>query len=117
MAIKEKINKVYFPVFEYTVEVVITEDIISSRISRENIYGVYDNDGIQPKALHSYNINKNKCSVFYNKSTSISSIVHECVHAIDMMFVFIGASEIDTEIRAYYMAYLVDEICNMLNKK
>lgn len=117
MKLKEKRNAIYFSVYDYTVEVIITADIIASRKERAFLYGAYQDKDTTTMALHSYSDYEHQCTLFFKSDASIPCIVHECIHAIDQMFVFIGVITVDTEFRAYHVDYLVSKVCKMLNKK
>lgn len=114
MRVKEKTNTIYFPMFNYKVEIIITPDILHSRRKRNEEIGEPFKDETSPAGLHSYNPDRNTSFIFLNLDTSMGTLTHECNHAIYRMFRWIGAQDVDEEIMSYTLGYLVQQVCDFL---
>lgn len=114
---KETVKKIYLPVFTYTINVIVTSDIELSRNSRDKEIGhSYKTDG-KLYGLHSWNVNKPCCYLFFYHKATLNEITHECYHAISRMFNWIGAEK-EEELFAYHLGYLTENVCKIIyNKK
>lgn len=106
---KEQERMVDFPVFNYKILLVYTDDIVQSRKNRSDLIGAMDSElSSFVDGLHSYNAIEPNGVVFFTEATSIGTISHECFHAVYRMFKWIHA-KVENEITAYHLGYLVDE--------
>jgi hypothetical protein len=112
----ERIGKVEFTIFDYFVQIVVTDDIVKSRNKRAPMLGSTYTEIGTTKGLHSYNDGLSNAYLFLNPDTDAGTIAHECFHAIHRMFKRIGA-EIEEEITAYYLGYLVLEVTKFIGVK
>jgi hypothetical protein len=112
----ERIGKVEFQVFDYLVQIVITNDIIRSRNSRSHMIGNDYTGTVHVGGLHSYNDSRKDSYLFVNPDADANTIAHECFHAVHRMFEYLGA-EIEEEITAYYLGFLVGEVTKLVNEK
>jgi len=110
MRVKEKTNTVYFPMYIYKVEIIITADILHSRNKRNEEIGGPFKDETSPAGLHSYNPDCSGAFIFLNPDTSMGTLAHECNHAIYRMFRWIEAQDVDEEIMSYTLGYLVQQV-------
>lgn len=107
---KEKEFCVKFPIFNYLVFVIYSNDVKKSRISRNERLGVDDpplNEHV--RALHSYDHLHPNGFIFVNYNVSPGVLAHECFHALWRMFEWIGAKH-DNETFAYHLGYLIDYV-------
>ncbi len=112
---QEQERMVDFPVFNYKILLVYTDDIVASRKSRCDLVGAMDSEiNSFVDGLHSYNEIEPNGIVFFTAKTSLGTISHECFHAVYRMFKWIGA-KIENEITAYHLGYLVDEAIALKN--
>ena len=100
----EKVIK--FPVFaDYRVHVIVTDDLQKSRDARfDNAQSTEGLDACCCSVL-----NGHASCIFLQKEASSGTIAHEAWHAVYKMFRQIGA-ELEEEMVAYHLGYLVDEI-------
>lgn len=117
MKIKEKNSIIYFPMYGYKINVVITSDILYSRNKRHVEIGEIFKDKHSPLGLHSYHPEYGVSFLFLNPDTGIGTVAHECNHAVYRMFRWIGAEDVDEEIVSYTLGYIVQEVTNLLNIK
>ena len=115
MKVKEKVKWVEFPMYHYIVKIVITTDILHSRNKRAEEIGAKFEEKESPAGLHSYNPDHSTCFIFLNPDTSMSTLSHECNHAIYRMFRYIGAQDVDEEIMSYTLGYLVQEVYDLIS--
>lgn len=115
--LKEAIDKIEFPVFNYTIYICYTTDIEASRLRRNDILGTLN----QPLSkyvdgLYSYDKNDPFNSfIFINPSSSVGVISHEYFHALWRMFEEMGAN-LENETFAYHLSYGLDKILEFLKK-
>lgn len=109
----EHIFELNFPVFGYTVEICVTENIKESRISRNYWLGppTVDLEGVE--GLHSY-AESSKSIIFITPKSSVGCIAHEYFHALWRMFEYVGAQH-DNETFAYHLSYGLNEILKCTN--
>lgn len=104
---KEHSSKLSFPAFEYDVHIVFSSDVVASRIKRDDILGKYDAG--PAGGLHSYTPDGSYSYLFISPDALPSTIAHEAWHCIRRMMVHCGA-ELENEVVAYHLGYLVGEI-------
>lgn len=94
---------VKFPVFaDYKIHVVVTDDLQKSWNARcEEEYDAADVEAM-------YTHVDGGSIIFFRKGASAGTIAHESWHAIRGMLLDAGA-ELDDEIVAYHLTYLVDD--------
>lgn len=114
----EKTLKIDFPVFGYTLNVVLTNCIDISRNKINNKVGVPESRFDDCSGLHSYNKNDSEGFVFITASSPAGTIAHESSHAIYRMFTFYGVG-FDDEAFAYHLGFVVDKVTAFMikNKK
>lgn len=112
---KERIGKVEFIVFDYLVQIVVTDDIVQSRNNRSHMIGHRLKEKGVTLGLHSYNEEHSNCYLFFTENADANVIAHECFHAIHRMFEWIEA-KIEEEITAYHLGYLIGEVTKFVKK-
>lgn len=110
----EKVFKIKISIFEYTVTVIVSENINKSRIKRIKILGKYE-EGEDPFGMTEGDTTWDKCFVFLKFNSDINTIVHENVHAKQLMEKFLG-TVFDIETEAYLLGYLTETIYNKIKK-
>lgn len=106
----EEHYSVDFPVFNYRLFVIYTDDLIKTRLSLSHKVGA-------PKTiisstvdgLHSYNNEESDAFILFTPDSSVGTIAHEVSHAIWRMFRFYGA-KFENELFAYHLGYTLDKI-------
>ncbi len=99
-----------FPVFNYDMTIVYTDDIVRSREELDHVIGAADRKFIDDcDGLHSFHEDKSTGFIFFTPDTSIGVIAHECYHAISRMLRWIGAKK-EEEVVAYHLSYLLDKV-------
>lgn len=94
-----------FPIYDYYFYVFIAPDF--NAVKPKYIYFDLPKYGV---GCSVGNKNENRAAIFLKPYYSIGTIVHECVHSIKRMFEYIGAENVDEEIYAYSLEYLVSEV-------
>jgi hypothetical protein len=112
----DKQHRIDFPVWNYTVHVVYTDDIRKARQARVSIVGALE----EPlhefiDAMHCYNPVEPDGIIFITPTTSAGVICHEAFHAMWRMFKWTGAKP-ENETYAYHLGYLVDKILDQKKK-
>jgi hypothetical protein len=93
---------VVFPIFaDYKVRIVVTDDLQKSWDAR--IHDAYD--AADTEAL--FGACDSGSALFFHREATVGTIAHESWHAIRYMLLESGA-ELDNEVVAYHLAYLVD---------
>jgi hypothetical protein len=103
----ERCHELKFDAFGYRVRVIFTNDVVASRIKRDRILGKYD--GSYASGLHSWSADKAQSYLFLGADARPCTIAHESWHAVRRMLLFCGA-ELENEVVAYHLGYLVGEI-------
>ena len=115
----EKTKKIYFPVYDYTVLIVVCKDICVARNKRRVDIGSELENGDYVHALHSCNEKESGGYLFFYLDVNVGLIAHECHHCITRMFQWIEADPCH-EIFAYHLEYLTQQVYDFitsLNKK
>jgi hypothetical protein len=117
---REKVLKLKYPEYSYKVDVIITDDIITSRNDRSDIIGSTYKDN-EPLGLFAYDNTKEfepKGFIFLPPESSIDTISHEVVHMIKRIFDRIGSCLDDSseEIFAYNVGYASGKIHKFIKK-
>lgn len=113
----ERIKKIYFPVFGYTIIVVVTDDVIKSRSKRDSVIGSEcELKNMNITALFSCNINREKSFVFLKEGASIDTITHECYHAVQGLMDWLNAGN-EPETFAHHLGYLTQEVFDFIKLK
>lgn len=114
---KEKVKIIHFKQYNYKVHIIKTNNIIKSRKKRQSIIGKF-------KKINGDEFLSGLCSnngyesyIFLTPTCNINTLVHECYHAVNRIFEWIVAKEVDEEIFAYTLGYLVEETDKFYNKK
>jgi hypothetical protein len=108
--LKEKEFTVEFDAFPYAVRVVITNDVNRSRQKRSHIIGRKFDD-FKGDALCSVVDNRGLSYVFLPFRCPFPITTHECVHAIYNLYDWVGIQEDDSEVFAYLLEHLLNNIC------
>ncbi len=104
--------RVKFPVFDYVVEVVLTDDIakVHARMSKENGW----EDHPTPHAFHTHDLARGKSLLVFDIEDACPGVIaHESYHATRQMFLARGVRadiRADNELVAYTLEYLVNAI-------
>jgi hypothetical protein len=102
-------QQIKFPVFaDYTIHVIFTDSIARSRKGRYGTEGAAEGAA----AMSSVAVGGHG-HLFFKRENSAGIIAHEAWHAIYRMFEYLG-SELDNEMVAYHLTYLVDKILSFL---
>ena len=107
-------TRITFPVFrDYEVRVIQSHDIAATgRRLRENLEGAAaayitrEEDGITGKGW-----------LILGPNPSPEDVAHECFHAVEALFKWIGAENRDEEAFAYHLDYLVGRVHKFLKGK
>ncbi len=103
----ERCVEIRFHAFDYNVRVIFSTDVVRSRIARDKILGKYD--GVRCSAMHCWNPSQAISYLFLPHKVPPATVAHEAWHAVRRMLRFCGA-ELDNEVVAYHLGYLVGEI-------
>lgn len=113
---REKTKKLAFPVYDYTVEIIITEDVEYSRIRRDYLIGhSLEIHGGRLAGLHSFNPDSPTSYIFLPLNAAPGTITHETFHCVLRMMAWIG-SVVENENFAYHQGYIVNEINKFIDK-
>lgn len=115
---KERIKTVRFPVFVgYEVKIVITDDVVKSRKLRDKILGEPYQYFETAHAMHAWPLDGQGISwLFFKPDVEAGTIAHECWHCVRRLMKWLG-SELENEIVAYHLAYLVQAVTNHAHKR
>lgn len=113
--LREKVLKIDFPVFGYTLNIVLTNCIDISRNKINNKVGVAKGDFKYCAGIHSHNDNDSEAFIFITSSSTSGTIAHESSHAIYRIFEFYGL-DFDDENFAYHLGFVVDKITDFMSK-
>lgn len=106
-----------FPILNYRVVVILTDDISASRESRKTELGpVGEPISKYVDGMHSYDDYSPDSYIFISPEGRLGTIAHECYHVVDRMFRWIGAKH-ENELTAYHLGYLTDEIIEFIKEK
>lgn len=105
---REHCHKLLVEPFNYQVNIVLTDDVIESRVKRNRALGTTATreDLTGTIALHSASKTAGVSYIFLPFKADIGYITHECSHCVWRIMEFIGA-EHENEVMAYMLAYLV----------
>jgi hypothetical protein len=107
---------ILFPVFDYCVHVEISSNVEKAFLKYDKTKDMWDDDD---KLSEGWTINDpdNSTSfIFLKPNVTEGTIAHESWHAILNMLVRVGA-DLDNEVVAYHLGYLVDEIVKLKRSK
>lgn len=100
-------EKVVFSVWAgYTVHIIFTESLVSSRFARYTTAGSIDD---QTSALHSCT-GDGHSHLFLSPEASAEVIAHEAFHAIWAILDWAGVEKYDNETLAYHLGHLVGHV-------
>ena|ERR1035437_357399 len=106
---KNKSKVIEFPMFsDFFIHVEMTSDLRRTADKYHFHDADADVDGMTATCEGAF------CFIFLPHSANINTIVHESSHAIDILFARIGAE--DGEVKAYLLAYVVDQIRELKRK-
>jgi hypothetical protein len=107
-----RITHIEFPVLsKYTVMVNVSKDIKKSILEFPGSDGECK-DGVEAMTFAQ---DEPLSIIFLTPSVSVGTIAHEAWHAVEAMMKFTGA-EIESEMVAYHLGYLVDKIFKFVRK-
>jgi hypothetical protein len=113
--VKEYVTKLEYPLFNYSIWICITEDIVKSIENQNTLLGNQDTSDLEfCDGVHCYH--KNRAAIFIKPDSTEGTIAHELWHGIYRMFEYIGA-KIENEVTAYCLSYGLDFILNFKKKK
>jgi len=115
--VKENVNKLYFPMYDYQVDIIITDSIKKSRSNRNVEIGEkFDARGCL--GLHTSIEEEMKSYIFLKPNSSAGTIAHECFHCTSAIMTTIGTCMDDSseEVYAYTLTYLVDIVTNQIKQ-
>jgi len=112
---KEEINIINFPVQQYELHIIVTNNIRKSRNKRKKLFGG-KLDG-NAKGLFSKS-NDFSGYIFIEPNASVNTISHESFHAVDHLMSAIDTSltKDTNECYAYSLGYIVEKVYNFKNK-
>lgn len=114
---KEREKIIEFPQYGYKISFIETNNIIISRKNRDHILGEFKEDS-NNKFINGLSSDIEYFSfIFLNRNPDINTLVHECYHSICKMFRWINAKDVDEEIFAYTLGYLVEKACKFYKNK
>jgi len=104
-----------FPIFDYTLEVIFTDDLNDSREKRSDKLGALPSPiGKTVDGLHCYNEQYPESVIFLLNTTTVGVIAHEIYHFIRRMFRWIDAQP-EEEVIAYHLTYVLDKVIDFKN--
>jgi hypothetical protein len=115
---KAVIEIIDIPIFGGSLEVVISDNFIKERIKRNNIFGIFDVDSFQPRALFSYSYNELRYALFLTHDASFDDIFHEVFHLTFRILqnVNVNLDENTNEVFVYLQGYLGEKIMYIVRK-
>lgn len=109
---QEKVKKLTIEVLNHDVYIVLTNDVKTSRMKRNNILGPMD---LHPNVAGICSATGGgRTYIFLHFKAQAKIIAHECNHACSSIMDFMGA-KYEHEIMAYSLTYLIDEVYNFRN--
>lgn len=98
---------------DYTVHVVVTNDVIKSGRKRDQTLA----EDAEAEALHIYR--KAECASYlvFNRNPDLGTVAHECYHCVYRLMRWVGADMDNNEIFAYHLGYLVNVVYTFLKPK
>lgn len=116
-SIVEYKSKIRFPVFDYIVHLIVTDDVTASRQKFDYELGSYDHDA-HTIGMYSWPDNNNAVGYLFLDSALINygTIAHEAWHCVRIVLERAGA-KLENEVVAYHLEYIVNEIHKFLQKK
>lgn len=113
---REKTKRLFFPVYDYYVEIIITDSVEDSRCKRDYLIGhSLAMHGGQLAGLHSFHPETPTSYIFLPLNAAPGTITHETFHCVLRMMTWIG-SPVENENFAYHQGYIVNEINKFLDK-
>lgn len=110
----ERTSMVIFTVLNnYSIELVVTKDVVAARKRRDDIYG--EDDSENAAAMHSCDGLGAACLIFSEEHRNITIVAHECYHAIRAMMKWAGIY--DNEAEAYHMGYLTKQVYDFVRAR
>jgi hypothetical protein len=112
---KECKKDIRFPVFLFTVTVIISNDILRSRKKLDRIVGYPMTKG-NPQAMCTEYGPGLKCFLIFRPGADVDTFVHECWHAVFFMMNTVGV-KIDHETVAHHMGYLSQQVYDFFEEQ
>ncbi len=108
--LKEEFTRIEFPVFDYVIKVLLTNNLKESREKLSGILGALEDEISESvDGMHSYNKRSNFCYIIIDDKATLGTLAHECSHAVRRMFKYFDA-KMANEHFEYHLGYVVDEI-------
>ncbi len=116
--VKENVNHVSFPMYSYTVAIIVTTDIVKSRSKRNEVLGYAETDLTGVLGLHCFDDSTFTGYIFLNPDSEQSTITHECFHAVHSIARVIGArlDDASEEFYAYHLGYLTGIVTKQVKR-
>jgi hypothetical protein len=105
----EKTKRIYLAPFDYTVNIVVSNDVKKSAKSRTS----KNEDVPDFAAIHIYSDERPSSCIILPEHPDVSYVSHETFHCVWRIMKYIGA-EFNNEIMAYLNGYLVQQICRFV---
>jgi hypothetical protein len=109
MKLKEDRSFIHLPEYQYSIEIIFTNDIIASRNKDSEFIGSVFYSARPPAALHSTADGQLFSKLYFNYGPGPGIVAHECWHCIYNLFGILGA-DFENELTAYLLAYLVESV-------
>lgn len=108
---KEARMELYLPVYNYLIKVVVSEDIVLSRIAMDSIFGEKYTLG-PAMGIHSTIEESSTSYIFLPPTADVNTIVHECFHCVVAVMSAIGSflDESSEEVYAYTLGYITEKV-------
>jgi hypothetical protein len=108
-----KLKVFEFPVFNLELKVIVCKNVLKGYKKHYKVKHPDSNDN-KIKGLFTQDIGEKTCSIIITKEASAGVIAHELFHFIEFFGKRIYASD-ESELLAYHMGYLMDEILQFIN--
>ena len=110
---KPKFTTIHFPVFcNYTVHIELAEDIHTAMRKYPTTRNISTED------VEAITVHKDDASfsfVFFKPNANAGTIAHESYHIVRRILKYMGC-DVDNEVVAYHLGYLVNAITNFIRK-
>lgn len=120
MKLKERIKTLTIPtLLNYRIDIIVTNDLVKTRDKILKYNDVPTPSNADFGAMHIF-IKKSKLAdsyLLFPEKSDVNTISHECWHCIRHLFYDWTGAELDHEMVAYHLAYLVQEVYNFVVKK
>jgi hypothetical protein len=109
--------QIHFPVFDYSVYIIVSENIWEARHKRVKKLGLEEEDESRfIRAMHCCAKKLPDSYIFMTPDITPGQFAHECSHAIARLFEWTGM-KFEDEAFAYHLGYLIDQFDEIQLKK